>query len=82
MKSIVLSDTEARERGDPAFLQQGTAGSQGGGKGVTIRGYDELRIEAPGTQPDQRHLGPVDRPNSFVDEVPGPTQAREMEAAE
>ena len=49
---------------------------------MTIRGYEELRIEAPGTQPDQRHLGPVDRPNSFVDEVPGPTQAREMEAAE
>ena len=49
---------------------------------MTIRGYEELRIEAPGTQPDQHHLGPVDRPNSFVDEVPGPTQAREMEAAE
>ena len=47
-----------------------------------IRGHEELRIEAPGTQPDQRHLLPVDRPDSFVGEVPGPAQAREMEAAE
>ena len=49
---------------------------------MTIRRLEELRIEAPGTQPDQRHLRPVDPPGSFVDEVPGPAQAREMEAAE
>ena len=49
---------------------------------MTIRGHEELQIEAPGTQPDQRHLGPVDCPDSFVDEVPGPAQTREMEAAQ
>ena len=49
---------------------------------MTIRGHEGLRIEAPGTQPDQRHLRPVDRQNSFVDEVPAPAQAREMGAAE
>ena len=82
MKSIVLSDTEARDWATRQFFNRALREVREGGTGVTIRRLEELRIEAPGTQPDQRHLRPVDCPDSFVDEVPGPAQAREMEAAE
>ena len=60
----------------------GLCRKSGRGTGMMIRRLEELRIEAPDAQPDQCHLHPVDRPSSFVDEVPAPAQAREMEAAE
>ena len=82
MKNIVLNDTEPRDRATRHFFNRALREVRDGVQGVTIRGHEELRIEAPGTQPDQRHLGPVDCPDSFVDEVAGPAQAREMEAAE